>query len=155
MATCTCEFVNQSHAVGCGVFRKDAPGTVWLDRRSRRAARKAAEDKTMREAKKRDGNICRVPGCEFMSKKPRIECAHLDHRGMGGNPAGDRTQVDKLIALCFIHHAQFDKQMTLDIQPITKAGTSGPCAWFAPNPETGVMENFVTEKSVGVSEVRR
>lgn len=155
MGVCTCDFIAQSHAIGCGVFLKDAQGTVWLEGRKRRAERKAAEDKAMREAKKRDGNTCRVPGCEHMPKKPRIECAHLEHRGMGGNPSGDRTQIEKLIALCFIHHAEFDKQMTLDFHPVDPLkGTNGPCAWFRADKETGEMVHFATEKSVGVSEAR-
>lgn len=40
--------------------------------------------------------------------KPRLEYAHLEHRGMGGNPTGDRTQPEKLITLCFICHGLFD-----------------------------------------------
>jgi hypothetical protein len=125
-------------------FPKPAKGTHWLEGRKRRADRKAAEDAVMREAKQRDGYTCRWPKCEYMPKKPRIECAHLEHRGMGGNPSGDRTQRHKLITLCVVHHGMLDGP-NYEIEPVTSAGTDGPVAFYRRHQETGVMEHVYTE----------
>lgn len=135
---------------------KPIKGQAWLDKKQRRAEHEAAEDKIMRAAKVRDGNKCRFPNCEHMPKKPRIECAHVvQHRGIGGNPALDRTVQHKLMALCFIHHGLFDRQRSIEIEPLTERGTDGPCAFYQKNNETGAMEHVATETTIGISEIRR
>lgn len=133
---------------------KPARGTHWLDGRKRRAERKAFEDAVIAEAKARDGHRCRVPWCEHMGKKPRLEGAHfIQHRGMGGDPSGGRTRRDLILTTCFIHHAEIDKARTLRVEPQTAQNADGPCDYLREN-ERGEWEIFGSERLIGVSETR-
>lgn len=136
-------------------LRKPARGEYRLKQLADRRAHKAAEDKVMAEAKRRDGNKCRWPRCEF--KSLRVEVAHTDeHRGMGGNPALDRTQRHKLMALCLRHHAQLDGRTLprISVDPISSAeGTDGLCAYYVET-ESGRWQHVATEKHIGISTVR-
>lgn len=131
---------------------KPIKGEAWLKSKETRAERVAAEQKAMKLAKKLDGG-CRYPLCAHRAQKPRIEAAHVTHRGMGGNPTGDRTTSDQIITLCFIDHAAYDRG-EIDLEPLTDKGTRGPCAWYRLNKETGIREHVATEKAVGVMETR-
>lgn len=129
-------------------------GEYRLKQRGKKRSRKLAEDKAMADAKRRDGNKCRWPRCHY--KDLAVECAHLEHRKMGGNPAGDKTQRHKLIALCVRHHDQFDGRTVpdIDITPVNSAqGTDGPCVYYQRG-ESGRMEHVATEKWIGISETR-
>jgi hypothetical protein len=131
---------------------KPLRGEYRLEQKRLARERKAIEERIMAEAKRRDGGKCRFPRCKY--KDLRVETAHLEHRGMGGNPALDRTQRHKLIALCLRHHQAFDSLRTIDIEPITERGTDGPVAFHEVHPETGRMEHVFTERRHGVSETR-
>ncbi len=136
-----------------GSLDKPLAGEYRLEQKKTARERKAKEDKTMADAKRRDHGKCRWPGCAF--KDLRIETAHLVHRGMGGNPAGDRTERHKLIAFCLRHHQAFDRLRTIDVEPLDAAlGTDWLVAFYRLNEETGRMEHFATEKFIGVSETR-
>jgi hypothetical protein len=134
---------------------KPAKGSHWLEGRERRAERKAREDAAMAEARRRDlANChgCRWPRCEFMSRKPRLEVAHvLQHRGMGGDrtDTSARTQRDRLMLLCFLHHARVDTGRA-EVKPQTRDGTDGPCDYFIES-ESGRMELVASESRIGVS----
>lgn len=130
-------------------------GEYDLERKGKKRSRKVAEEKTMAEAKRRDGNKCRWPRCEF--KTLHVACAHLEHRKMGGNPLGDKTERHKLIALCIRHHDQFDGRTLpkIDIVPVNaQQGTDGPCSYFVLQ-ESGQWLHVATERVIGVSEPRR
>lgn len=94
---------------------------------------KNAEHANMRRARRRDG-YCRFPGCPCETFRLVLEVAHAaQHRGMGGNPAGDRSDPSKLILMCVARHRanriSVDKG-TLRIRPLNKrAGYGGPCAF--------------------------
>ena len=135
-----------------GALQKPGRGDTWKAGKDRTAERKAHERREMDAAKKRDGNKCRVPRCEWMPKKPRIEAAHMDgsHRGMGGNKDGSRTERKKVIALCLVHHGQYDSG-ELVIEPLTKWLFDAQCAYHKKNKETGRMEHWATERTIGVS----
>ena len=111
------------------ILRKPAKGSALLARRQRSALRRAAEQKAMQAAKRRDGLRCMYPGCLYRTKDLPIDACHLRHRGMGGNPAVDRTRRDQLISLCRIHHGQLDAG-DIDITPLTPRGTDGPCSFL-------------------------
>lgn len=81
---------------------KPAPGTALKAKRRRKAQATRREQQIMTQAKVRDGYRCRVCG------RPGTDAAHLRHRGMGGNPAGDRTTLENLICLCRRCHRKFD-----------------------------------------------
>lgn len=81
---------------------------------------------------------CRVPWCS--TPTDRLTVAHLLHKGMGGNPAQNRSTADKMIYLCYAHHQGprgLDGMYPLSIVPLTDAGTNGPCQFIAYNDTNG------------------
>lgn len=79
-----------------------------VKQRKVRRDRKTKEDTNKLAAKKRDGYRCRFPlcGCRGLGLvlDARLEASHDVHKGMGGNPAGDRSQTGGLITLCLHRH---------------------------------------------------
>lgn len=132
---------------------KPMPGDFRKEQHDRRNLRKAAERREMQAALKRDGNRCRVPRCEFAVLNLVIEPAHQAHRGMGGNPAGDRTERKTVIALCKRHHRLYDTAR-LDIEPLTAKVFDGPCDWYDVATD-GTRTHYASERLVGISETRR
>jgi hypothetical protein len=130
---------------------KPAKGAAWLASKERKRDRKAEEEKTMQAVKRRDHYTCRYPECPHMRLEPRVEACHRDHRSMGGNPEGDRTTLETLICFCFLHHSEWDKGVTFDVEPQTANGFSGPCDFTRPNPITGKWEVFARETVRGFS----
>jgi hypothetical protein len=114
-------------------FAKDPKGTVYKQGRVRRKAIVAAEDAAKREVRRRDGR-CRWPHCEnCASYKPRLECAHLDAKGFGGDH-GTVSEVSQMILLDFLTHQSGPdslEQHGRRIDPLTSEGTNGPCEFWA------------------------
>lgn len=134
-------------------FPKPARGTALIERKQRRLDRVAAEQKVMQAALKRDHRVCRNPRCSFKKslKLPVDPCHAFQHRGSGGNPAGDRTAETKLImSLCRGCHGLLDAG-DLSIEPLTPEWCDGLCAFYAKDAETGQMVHLATEKVIGVS----
>jgi hypothetical protein len=131
---------------------KPPKGTAWKALKQRKADIKTHERKVMDEARKRDGGVCRVPRCEHAPRKPRIEVAHQNHRGMGGNPTGDKTTRQTCIALCWLHHCDYDWKtlVDLDIRPETAQGFDGPCSYYF-RALGGPWIHYATEKRIGIS----
>lgn len=94
-----------------------------------------------------------MPGCDWKARRLPLHTAHLRHRGMGGNPSGDRTTQDTMITLCVWHHWQMDQVCTLDIRPLTPQETDGPCE-FLVRGESGDWRVVAVERTIGVSEMR-
>lgn len=135
---------------------KPAKGEAALASKARTAERKLAERKVMDEARRRDQQFrggCAWPCCEYRPKKLRIDVAHERHRGMGGNPDGDRTTRQTLLSYCVIHHKLYDLHQ-IDHQPMTDQGTDGELAYYRRDKETGRMVCVAVEKRVGVPEMR-
>jgi hypothetical protein len=107
----------------------------------------------MQAALKRDGRVCRFPRCEFTGKKLPIDPAHQTHRGMGGDPKGTRTTRATVIALCRVHHGQWDAD-EIRIEPLTAATFDGPVSFYRKHPETGRWLHVASETRIGVSEAR-
>lgn len=109
-------------------FPKPAKGTARAALLANRAERRTAEDHAKAEVRKRDGGVCRWPGCGERGKRWRLEVAHLADKGMGGDH-GVRSTRDQMILLCLPDHQgarslhSGDKRIT----PLTTAGTDGPC----------------------------
>lgn len=138
-------------------FDKPRRGDFLLERRQGRAQRVQAEQAVMQAALKRDRHTCRFPNCPFAKKGMVIDPAHLlQHRQMGGNPSGDRTEHPRqILALCRRHHDMFDKYDEIDIEPMSSTLLAdGPLAYYARHPETGRMQHVYTERTHGVSETR-
>ena len=111
--------------------QKPARGSALLASRERRAERTSHEQAEMTAAKVRDEYKCRVPRCIYKSKQLRIDAAHQVHRGMGGDPRGTRTERRTCIALCVVHHGEYDHG-DLDISPLTDRVFDGPCEYHWP-----------------------
>jgi hypothetical protein len=134
-------------------FPKPRRGDALLERRTKRAATVRAEQAEMQAALKRDGRKCRWPGCIYAAKKLPIDACHVvQHRGMGGNPRGDRTTRNQIMTLCRIHHGKVDAR-ELSVEPKTDAGTDGACAFFR-WAEHGGIELVAEERTIGISETR-
>ena len=111
---------------------KPAKGSGLIERKTRRKAEVAFEDTEKAKVRKRDGR-CRWPRCEACKRfKPRLEVAHVKAKGMGGDN-GQRSTADQMILLDYLTHqgANGLEQHGLKIQPLTKAGTDGPCDFWA------------------------
>lgn len=135
-------------------FPKPLKGEHLLERRARRADLKHHERTEMQAALRRDGHVCRWPGCRYGRKDIPVDPSHLtSHRGMGGNPDGTRTNRRDVLALCRIHHGMLHA-CRIEITPMDVAlGTDGPLMFFQQS-ESGRMECVAVEKSIGVSETR-
>lgn len=110
-------------------------GSFRLDRAKRRMARDRQERDAKAEARQRDRG-CRFPACGCRSMGFALHVAHLEDKGMGGNPRGDRSTRDKLITLCAGRHLANRISLhggTLRIEPLTARGTDGPCKFLLKN----------------------
>lgn len=103
----------------------------------KRKVRDNTENQHKTEVRRRDNKACRG-GCRF----PLCGCrkfnlakhvAHLEHKGMGGNPLEDRSVPEKMIQVCIARHREhlfsIDKG-TVQCRPRTNAGTNGPVEWW-------------------------
>lgn len=104
----------------------------------RKAGRRRGKARVMREiaAKqlvRREDRYCRFPLCGCDRARLPWEVAHLHHKGMGGNPRGDRSDPGLMIYLCSARHRDAPISLhagTLWILSLTDAGTRGPCAFY-------------------------
>ena len=137
-------------------LQKQPRGTFLIERKQRRLDRVSAEQKVMQAALRRDGRKCRNPRCRFKKalKLPVDACHAFRHRGMGGDPSGDRTASTKVIwSGCRGCHGLLDSG-ELSIEPLTADWCDGPCAYYIKNKDTGRMEHLATETTVGQSTTR-
>lgn len=135
-----------------GPLVKPAKGSGWLASKQRRREIVADERREKDAVRRRDHYQCRWPACEHAPLKPRLEVAHLDDKGMGGDH-GLRTTRDRMLLLCFLHHqgAVSLHSGDLRIDARTAAGADGCLDFYARHPETGRMELQWTETSRGIS----
>lgn len=139
------------------LFAKPERGSARLARESKRAKSKTHERAQKAIVRKRDGNICRLPGC---TEKRYLEVAHLRHKSMGGNPANDRSVANQMILLCQIHHrGSFSLDSgDIEIVPIVVSlGTDGPCMFRKSTICEGgavTLVTFARELSIGITEAR-
>lgn len=104
---------------------------MLLERRQTRRDRVKAERAEMLAAKQRDGYKCVWPNCR--NDLP-IDVCHQAHRGMGGNPRGDRTTRKTLVCLCRWHHGLWDRG-EIDIITKDRLMFDGPKVFYASNPK--------------------
>lgn len=110
---------------------KPAKGTALIARRERRRAILAHERIEKAKVRRRDV-VCRWPGCtNCRDYKPRLEVAHLDAKGSGGDH-GIRTRADRMVLLCYLTHQGVVSLHSGDlrIEPLTTRGTDGPCRFW-------------------------
>src|SRR5574341_582039 len=108
---------------------------LTLERHARKLSRKAADASVKAAAKARDGYRCRWPHCEYRAVRQPLDAAHITQAaGMGGDPKLLRTQRQDLMAICRLHHRTGYLSLHnggLAIEPMTDAGTDGPCNFWA------------------------
>lgn len=99
-----------------------------------RAGHERAEKAKVRQ---RDSG-CRFPlcGCRKLGLqvKARREVSHDRHKGMGGNPIGDRSTASEMVQLCTHRHqdARFSRHKgTIRAFKQTSMGYSGAVDWYA------------------------
>jgi len=109
---------------------KPEKGSSLAAKRKRKREQKATESAAMKAARRRD-RVCRFPICPCGQFKLRLEVAHQRHRGMGGNPKGDRTTTAGLVLLCVARHQGSLSVHSGDLRwvGLTKDGADGPIAW--------------------------
>ena len=106
-------------------------GSALIERKERRREIEAHEARE-KDAVRSDDKRCRWPHCEnCRAYKPRLEVAHLDAKGYGGDHGlrSDRTQM---ILLDYLTHQGRDglEQHGRRIVPLTERGTRGPCEFW-------------------------
>jgi len=103
-----------------------------IQEHKKRAMLKAGEVSQKQKVRRRDGHRCRFPLCGCRKLKLRLEVSHVRHKGMGGNPDGDRSFADAMVLLC-IHRHQYAPislhKGTLRTRALTPKGANGPIAW--------------------------
>lgn len=100
-------------------------------RRQKHDRLKAEENANKQFVRDRDGT-CRFPLCSCGRLGLRLDVSHAEHKGMGGDPTGERSHPSLMIYLCVARHMDakisIDKK-TLRWVPLTDAGSNGPVAW--------------------------
>lgn len=100
--------------------------------RAGKARLDAAENANKRAVRRRDG-YCRFPLCGCRRLRLRLEVAHQQHKGAGGDSTGERSVPELLVLLCTHRHQHGAvswhtgrlRWRALD----RKAGTGGPLEW--------------------------
>lgn len=94
------------------------------------------ENTHKRTAKKRDLHRCRFPlcGCKQLglALDARLESSHHQHKGMGGDPTGERSLPWLLVTLCKHRHqdgAVSIHKGTLRPKFLSTKAYDGPIAW--------------------------
>lgn len=134
----------------------------WKPSRTARKLAKAADLKKLRtneanekkHVRRRDKK-CRFPLCGCRKLGLRLEVSHDRHKGMGGNPAGDRNTRRELVLLCVHRHqdgAISRHKGTLKARYLTAKGYEGPVAWLVDLAEVGLPAEWTEvarERAVG------
>lgn len=102
-----------------------------VERALRRRSAKAGEDEGKRAVRRRDKR-CRFPLCGCKRFGLALHVSHSRHKGMGGNPKGDRSQPELMVLVCSARHREnriaIDRG-TVRWRALTAAGADGPIAW--------------------------
>lgn len=111
---------------------KPAKGTAKADRRARtRLARKRERDGKA-AVRKRDG-ACRFPLCGCYKHRYALHVSHQKHKGMGGNPAGDRSVAELMIRVCIKRHRESVYSIDrggISWEALSADGANGPIRWL-------------------------
>ena len=108
-----------------------------VDRFKARVAQRSEEFENKELVRKRDLRRCRFPLCGCKKFGFSLHVSHQQHKGMGGNPKGDRSTTDKMILVCYARHRghpmAIDKG-TVKWKALTRHGADGPVAWLVDLP---------------------
>ena len=122
------------------------------DYRRRRTRWRQSQERTVKtHIRTRDGIGCRWPGCEFWKQGYRVDAAHVEAKGIGGDKRLYRTTTANLIRLCIRHHlGPFSLHSgDLRIVALTERGADGPVQFEVRDPKApegwrveGVEDDF-------------
>jgi len=107
------------------------PGPTAKARAKRARGLKAREHANKQLVRDRD-EYCRFPLCRCRFRGDPLHVSHQRHKGMGGNPAGDRSVPWLMILLCAWRHREAPVSIdrgTLRWRAMSLKGASGPVAW--------------------------
>jgi hypothetical protein len=111
---------------------KPARGTAKAARKARRRANIHAERLAKATVRKRDGR-CRFPLCQCHKLRLPLEASHQKHKGMGGNPTGDRSTSAGMVLLCRPRHRGWFRSVDAGAiwwEALTPDGADGPIRWW-------------------------
>lgn len=112
-------------------FKHDQPNRKVVERQDKLKL-VAAERKAKEKVRDRDKR-CRFPLCGCKKFRRHTEVSHSEHKGMGGNPAGDRSTSALMVLLCPFRHKEnrysIDRGL-LKWEPLTDKGADGPIQWL-------------------------
>lgn len=100
--------------------------------RETKLAREKHESTNKQLVRVRDLRRCRFPLCGCKKLGLRLEVSHVRHKGMGGNPEGDRSLMPGMILFCVHRHQDgvFSRgKGTLRTFSLTGSGHNGPVAF--------------------------
>jgi len=107
---------------------KPAKGTALIERKQRRKAIEAFEDREKQIVRVRDRK-CRWPRCPHCKAfRPRLEVAHVIAKGAGGS-----SEAANMMLLDFLTHQGGPtslEQHGRKIEPLTADGANGPCSFW-------------------------
>jgi hypothetical protein len=119
-------------------FKGPRRRTTKQRRASKARSRKQVERDRMLTVRERDGQ-CRLFACGCREPRNRdlivdvtLEVSHQAHRGMGGNPALDRSETRTMVLLCHRRHQTgLVSRHAGTLRPVflTPDGFDGPIAW--------------------------
>lgn len=112
-------------------FKHDQPNRRVAERQDKLKL-VTAERRSKEKVRKRDVT-CRFPLCGCKAFRRHTEVSHADHKGMGGDPTGQKSLPEGLILLCPFRHKENRISVdrgTLRIVPNTDARLAGPCTFY-------------------------
>lgn len=137
-------------AIARDALRKPDKGSHWLAGRTRRKAAVQSEDAAKALVRKRD-RMCRWPFCaNCKAHQPRLEVAHLTAKGAGG-----ANEPSNMMLLDWLTHqggTSSLEQHGRRIDPLTDAGTDGPCQFWA---KDGNDQWYLVAEEVSIGIYRR
>lgn len=112
------------------------------DERKTKLDRKAHEEREKKKVRLRDRR-CRFPRCGCHKLKLRLEVSHSGgHKGMGGNPSGDRSLAESMVLLCVTRHQDSLTSVhrgTIRTVYLTDRSYAGPVAWLV---DSGTLARY-------------
>jgi hypothetical protein len=103
-----------------------------VQRVTARQARRVAEETNKTYVRRRDRR-CRFPLCGCRKFGFALHVSHQQHKGMGGNPKGDRSTGDRMILVCAPRHREHPMAIdkgTVKWEGLTRNGSDGPVRWL-------------------------
>jgi hypothetical protein len=106
-------------------------------RERKRSARRTGEAAVKKDLRVRDGIGCRWSGCDLWRRGFRIDAAHLDAKGIGGDKLLIRTVLENMMRICAPHHVGPVSLHSGDlrIEFLTERKANGPCAFWRRDPK--------------------